>query len=372
MVQGKLSFKHIIIDKNNPKDPHCKAVGDINGDGYGEFFAASASGEGLFWYSYLDREKHRIADGAFTTDMALGDIDNDGYADVVIPNDDGLMWYRNPQVCGNDSWEATNISPDGARMHDVEIADLDRDGKLDIITRHQSGFGRMMGNQIHVWKQNSPKSWVHQVFDCSHGEGLGIADIDGDGLPDIVIGGCWYKNPGDIINGIWREYPYMPSDYFDQNWTKGDVAVATGDLNGNGRIDIALSPAEGSGHLSWFEAPTDPTSTEWIEHILEPDDDHAHALCIADMDCNGHLDIVVAKMHQATPPQEVAIYLNQGYAKSWTKQVVATSGSHNIAIFDVDGNGYIDIFGANWNDKSLTGGAIELWLNYGFDSTRDK
>jgi hypothetical protein len=363
MTQENLSFEHIIVDKNNPKDPHCKAVADIDGDGYGDMIVASADGEGLFCYHYPDLTKRKIADGTFTTDMAVGDIDNDGYVDVIIPSNDGLMWFRNPKGQINGIWEAINISPDGARMHDVEVIDLDGDGKLDIVTRHQSGFGKMMGNQIHIWKQNSPKSWSHCTFDCPHGEGLKVADIDGDGLPDVIIGGRWYRNPADILNGNWDEFLFMPAEHFDQNWTKGDVAIAVGDLNGDGRIDIALSPAEGSGHLSWFEAPLDPTSPNWIEHILEPNYDHAHALDIADMDGNGHLDIIVAKMHQATAPQEIAVYLNQGCGKLWQKYVVATSGSHNIVLFDVDNNGKIDIFGANWNNNSSTGGMVELWLN---------
>ena len=81
------------------------------------------------------------------------------------------------------------------------------------------------------------------------------------------------------------------------------------------------------------------------------------------MNNNGLLDIVVAKMHQATSPQEVAVYLNQDNAKTWRKHVVANSGSHNIALYDVDGDGRIDVFGSNWNNNSSTKGMLELWLN---------
>lgn len=369
MSQQSLWFEHIVVDSDNPIDPHCKAAADIDGDGYGDVLAASAKGGGLFWYHYPDWTKHKIADGTFTTDMAVADIDGDGYVDVVIPSSEGLMLYRNTRGRGGDpardAWQAINISPEGARMHDVEVADLDGNGKLDLITRHQSGFGKKLGNKIHIWKQYSPKKWRHRTFDCPHGEGLKVIDLDEDGFPDVIIGGRWYENPGDVLHGTWCEHLYMPSEYFDENWTNGDVAVGAGDLSGNGRVDILLSPAEGSGHLSWFEAPIVPRSPDWIEHVLEPVYDHAHGVGVADMDGDGHLDIVVAKMHQATAPQEVAIYLNPGDASDWSKHVVATSGSHNIALFDVDGDGRIDIFGANWNNSSSTKGALELWLNRG-------
>ena len=367
MSLDTLSYEHIVVDSDNPADPHCKAAIDIDGDGYGDLLAASSSGDGLFWYHYPDLSKHKIADGIFTTDMAVGDIDGDGYPDVIIPSNEGLMWYRNPGGWGGDAatgvWKATNISPDGARMHDVEVADLDADGRMDIVTRHQSGFGRMMGNQIHIWKQNSQYNWTHLTFECPHGEGLKVSDLNGDGLPDVIIGGRWYENPGDILRGTWREHLYVPAEYFDHSWTNGDVAVDTGDINGDGRIDIAISPAEGSGHLSWFESPADPTGQEWIEHILEPNYDHAHGICVADMNNDGNLDIIVAKMHQATYPQEVAVYLNNGDASDWHKQILAKTGSHNIVVFDINGDGHKDVFGANWNNASSTHGALELWLS---------
>jgi hypothetical protein len=86
-------------------------------------------------------------------------------------------------------------------------------------------------------------------------------------------------------------------------------------------------------------------------------------MALGDMDGGGNLDIVVAKMHQASAPQEVSVYLKREGGRSWVKQVVATTGSHNIALVDVGNNGRLDIYGANWNNRASTGGAIELWLN---------
>jgi hypothetical protein len=367
-VEG-ISFRHVVIDPDNPADPHCKAAGDIDGDGYPDLLIASASGGGLFWYRYPDWTKHRVAEGTFTTDMAVADIDGDGHLDVVVPSDEGLMWFRNPLGTGGDPavtpWEAVNVGPEGARMHDVEVADLDGDGRLDIVTRHQSGFGKMLGNQVHIWKQITPTEWGHRTFSCPHGEGLALADVSGNGLLDVLIGGRWYENPGDVMAGIWAEHLYMLAERFQGCWTNGDVVVRAGDLTGNGRLDIVLSPAEGSGRLSWFEPPKDATRLDWTEHVIEPALDHAHGLGIADMDGSGRLDVVVAKMHQASAPQEVSVYLNQGGGASWTKWVVSTTGSHNIALVDIGGNGRMDIYGANWNNRSSTQGAAELWLNEG-------
>ena len=369
MAAPVVRFRHVVVDADNPKDPHCKAAGDLDGDGYPDLLAASSAGGGLFWYQYPGWTKRRIAPGSFTTDMAVADLDGDGCLGVVIPSDEGLMWYRNPRAAGDDpatgEWEAVNIGREGARMHNVEVADLDGDGQLDVVTRHQSGFGSLRGDRVHLWVRRGHRAWAHRTFACPHGEGLAVTDLDGDGRPDVVIGGRWYRNPGDPLAGQWTEHLYVPQARFERGWTNGDVCVALADLDGDGRPEIVVSPSEHAGMLAWYAAPADPRQGPWAEHVIDPEYEFAHGLALGDLDGDGWPDIAVARMHQAAPPQEVCVYYNRRRGMAWDKQVVATSGSHNIVLVDVGADGRLDLFGANWNNRAAAGAAIELWRNEG-------
>ncbi|MEO8167723.1 MAG: VCBS repeat-containing protein, partial [bacterium] len=104
-----IPFSQSVIDQSNPRNPNCKAVGDIDGDGFLDALTASnVYTEGLFWYKYPAWTKYRIATGSFTTDMQTADIDGDGDLDVIIPkNGSAVTWYENPRPGGNpgvDQW----------------------------------------------------------------------------------------------------------------------------------------------------------------------------------------------------------------------------------------------------------------------------
>jgi hypothetical protein len=78
------------------------------------------------------------------------------------------------------------------------------------------------------------------------------------------------------------------------------------------------------------------------------------------MDGDGAPDIVTARMHQGQGPQEVAVYLNGDKGLTWTKQGVSTQGSHNVVLADLDGDGAIDILGANHGGPFQP---VEWWRN---------
>ncbi len=341
-------FEHVIVDADGPENPHVKMVGDINGDGKDELVVASSAGGPLVWYDLADLSRHEIAPaGKWSCDARLIDMDGDGDLDLVISEwygENRMEWFENPLPDGDPAaghWKRHEIGP--PRAHDICVADMDGDGQLEIVTRQQDDPGA----EIVVWRRTGPEEWERRVLKCPAGEGLALCDLAGTGRLDIVIGGRWYETPKDLVAGQWQEHVF--ADWFPP------AIVRVADMSGDGRPDIVLTRSEGKGRLSWFEAPEDPRG-RWTEHVVDDSLDYAHSLVVCDLTGDGVPDIITAEMHQSER-RRVLVYLNEGHGLTWRREVASTRGCHGLCVADLGDAGKA-LVGANWSGDYQP---VEMW-----------
>lgn len=335
------------------------APGDIDGDGDLDIFAAEGGKHScgsscrlLAWFEAPTWRRHDLGGllGPFTGDSVLVDIDKDGDLDVVISVDnhnsesstDAVYWYEN-RVNKKLSWVRHTIEynvPNAYHIGEMDSADVDGDGKMDIVVRHLSSY------RFVVYFQNSADSWTPRRLNTRPREGLKLADLDGNKRVDIIGNGFVLFAPLSPRTQTWTEKT-IDSAYYSaaktglNNSAKADVA----DLNGDGRLDIVMSSAEGNAvYLAWYKSPSDPKTGSWGKYIIEKPQANNHQVQIADVDLDGDLDIVGGF---SFGDRGVYWWENvNATATTWERHLINSSnGCYSCKVADFDGDGDHDVAG---------------------------
>jgi hypothetical protein len=106
-----------------------------------------------------------------------------------------------------------------------------------------------------TWK----KSVLDQAF---RSEGVGVADINKDGKPDVIAGEVWYEAPDWKMHVIRKDRKFDPKNYSES------FCCFLDDFNGDGWKDVIVIPFPGK-ECYWYENPQNRPGP-WKEHLLWP------------------------------------------------------------------------------------------------------
>jgi hypothetical protein len=125
--------------------------------------------------------------------VALGDLDNDGYLDVVsggaIQDDYEVIAWRNDGSPFTGSWTQNDAGATESHLSTVALGDFDDDGDLDVVSAELGGSE----SELVVWENDGlPFSglWTERRIGVheAHLYYLALGDIDLDGDLDVVSG----------------------------------------------------------------------------------------------------------------------------------------------------------------------------------------
>jgi len=231
---------HVILQDQTPPDNVCFAAHDIDGDGQVDFaigagwtktgtlhwISRPASGEGLWTV-------HAIGEETSVHRMRWADVLGTGRPQLVVSPLNAsagsgvrLLAFEIPRAPAVERWPATVLNAQLNRMHNHLHLDFDGAAPIDTITASREGLTliRRHGDNtdelifghsdtpekfgVEVWwnLDGNGQNWRQQVLDAGGmaTEDLTVADLTGDGRPDILAGGRATGNVRLYINQTTR------------------------------------------------------------------------------------------------------------------------------------------------------------------------
>jgi hypothetical protein len=334
---------------------------DLDRDGLMDILVADCTNNCVSWIRQYPlgqfREQVLCENVEAPAHLQVIDFTGDGHLDIVVavlgmlfPNNDPIGSVVVLENDGKEKFRKHVVLERVPRVADAEAADLNGDGLLDLAVAHfgyDDGQTRWLEN-LGNWRFRS-----HILQTLSGPIHCPVADMDDDGLPDIVV----------IVSQEWEQLwihknlgggQFRPVLVFDcDNEDFGSSGIWLVDLNRDGRLDILYTNGDAFDYIP--PRPRPWHGIQWLENRGDlrfefhriADIPGAVNAVVFDINGDGYLDIIVASAYNQweNPEAQSLIWLENDGSMRFRPREITNRPTHIQALgaADFDADGRLDL-----------------------------
>jgi hypothetical protein len=304
-------FKGFVSGQNGYSDNFLSFSWDVNGDGWMDYIVVGHPGQATFWY-----ENSQGMPGPWRRHLALANTDNespawidvtgDGVPELVCMNKGSLGFASVDPAHPTQPWKWHAVARNDAwqwNTHGLGYGDVNGDGRMDLLTAHNWWEQPVDSQGGSLWKK-------HNAIFNNGGSHMFAYDVNGDGWNDVITaweghgyGLYWYEQTRDKT---WQRHVIManPPEPGKVKFSQPH-ALDLADINGDGLKDIITGKRiwahgpdgdvdpNGPAVLYWFELKRGADGPKFVPHLIDHDSGVGTQVLATDVDQDGRLDVVV-------------------------------------------------------------------------------